>query len=179
MKIFKLGLIVGRFQLLHLGHIEVIKEALKHCKRVILFVGSSQEDHTKKNPFTYEERVANLRRVFKTKKLIILPLPDAGIGNNSLWGAYILSKVPEELGTPDAYFSGSEAVRQDWFDEDEIWHIILLKTNDISSTKMQEFILSDKKESWQENTDKKLWGQYDFIKERISEVQENKDTKSI
>ena len=178
-KIFKLGLVVGRFQLLHNGHIDLVREALKHCERVILFVGSSQEDHTKKNPFTYMERVANIRRVFKTKNLIIRPLPDAGLGNTRAWGDYILSQVPKTLGKPDAYFSGSELVRQEWFDEEDMWQIALLKTNDISSTKMQGFILKDQKESWQRNTDEKLWRRYNFIRKRVLEVQENKETRSI
>ena len=52
----KFGLYVGRFQPFHNGHKSVVKEALKHCDRLIIAIGSAQESRTKKNPFTFEER---------------------------------------------------------------------------------------------------------------------------
>ncbi len=47
---------IGRFQPFHLGHAHVIKEALDYAKHLMIFIGSSNESHTAKNPFTVQER---------------------------------------------------------------------------------------------------------------------------
>ena len=50
-KPFALGILVGRFQTLHAGHQQMIETALSLCDQVGIFVGSSQESGTQKNPF--------------------------------------------------------------------------------------------------------------------------------
>ena len=62
-KAFKLGIIVGRFQTFHTGHLDMIEKACAVCDRVGIFVGSSQESGTLKNPFTYETRRKMLQKV--------------------------------------------------------------------------------------------------------------------
>ena len=76
MKPFALGITVGRFQTFHLGHADMIEKAVAVCERVGVFVGSSQESGTAKNPFTYEQRERYLRRVFGDA-IEIYPLPAA------------------------------------------------------------------------------------------------------
>ena len=58
----KIGLLCGRFQPVHKGHISLIREALKHCDHLIIAIGSAQESGTKRNPFDYETRKELLRR---------------------------------------------------------------------------------------------------------------------
>jgi len=50
------ALFVTRSQPFHLGHLEVIKWILEKYDRVLIVVGSCKKSHTKKNPFTFEER---------------------------------------------------------------------------------------------------------------------------
>lgn len=50
----KLGYIVGRFQPLHLGHIELIKELKKNYDHFIVFIGSANQSKNIKNPLTFE-----------------------------------------------------------------------------------------------------------------------------
>lgn len=54
----KLDLIVfiGRFQPVHIGHLEVIQTALTKAERVLVLIGSSNQPRTSKNPWTYLER---------------------------------------------------------------------------------------------------------------------------
>lgn len=52
----KIGLYIGRFQPFHRGHLSVVREALKHCSKLVIAIGSAQEERTKKNPFSFEER---------------------------------------------------------------------------------------------------------------------------
>ncbi|MHA1338735.1 MAG: nicotinamide-nucleotide adenylyltransferase [Promethearchaeota archaeon] len=50
------GLIIGRFQPFHKGHLLLIKECLKYVKLLKIGIGSSQIFGTVNNPFTFEER---------------------------------------------------------------------------------------------------------------------------
>lgn len=47
---------IGRFQPFHLGHKNVIREALTLAEKVIVVVGSSNQSRNLRNPFTFEER---------------------------------------------------------------------------------------------------------------------------
>jgi len=51
------GLLVGRMQPVHLGHLQVIRRILDEVDEVIIGVGSAQLSHTIKDPFTAGERV--------------------------------------------------------------------------------------------------------------------------
>ena len=57
----KRGLVIGRFQPPHLGHLGVIKEVLNQQDEVIIVVAASQLSHTKKNPLTAGERITLIR----------------------------------------------------------------------------------------------------------------------
>ena len=58
----KKGLILGRFQPLHLGHLNVINKIVNEKLEPIICIGSSQEGNTMNNPFTSHER----REMIKT-----------------------------------------------------------------------------------------------------------------
>lgn len=47
---------IGRFQPVHIGHLEVIQSALKRSQFVVVLIGSSNQPRTSKNPWTFEER---------------------------------------------------------------------------------------------------------------------------
>lgn len=53
---FNNGLIIGRFQPLHNGHIYLIKKAFEYVKFLKIGVGSSQFSDEPKNPFSYDIR---------------------------------------------------------------------------------------------------------------------------
>ena len=53
---YNLLVFIGRFQPFHLGHKQVIKDALEQAQQVLILVGSAYQPRTIKNPFTYEER---------------------------------------------------------------------------------------------------------------------------
>lgn len=54
----KFGLLIGRFNPIHQGHIKLIKFALKQIKeKLIVIIGSSNTSRTQKNPFNYDERL--------------------------------------------------------------------------------------------------------------------------
>jgi len=56
MREYKAAVYIGRFQPLHNGHVEVIKQGLEIADTVIVIVGSANAAPNIKNPFSFEER---------------------------------------------------------------------------------------------------------------------------
>lgn len=54
----KIGVFIGRFQIFHRGHAEVLRIALAESDHVIVILGSAFKARDSKNPFTWEERKA-------------------------------------------------------------------------------------------------------------------------
>ena len=73
MKSYKLGITIGRFQTFHKGHQVMIDKAIELCEKVGVFIGSSQESGTNKNPFSYEMRESILKKIYGDR-ISIYPL---------------------------------------------------------------------------------------------------------
>lgn len=181
-KAFELGIIIGRFQAFHKGHEYIIDKAVEICDTVGVFIGSSQESGTLKNPFTYDTRREILETVYGDK-LVIYPLPDIGVGNNSAWGGYVLNETIKRFGkAPDLLVSGKEERRLDWFDGLEgvsASELYVPKTIDISATEMREFFISGNYDEWKNYTSEKLWGKYDGLRAEVIAAKDNLQTDSI
>ncbi|MBQ4381615.1 MAG: adenylyltransferase/cytidyltransferase family protein [Oscillospiraceae bacterium] len=181
-KPYELGIIVGRFQTFHLGHRSMIDRALELCRTVGVFIGSSQESGTGKNPFTYEMRKRILRRVYGNR-IRIYPLPDIGVGNVAAWGDYVLDNVQARFGrTPDLFVSGKEGRRADWFDSDRgraVAELAIPKTIDISASTLRELLEAGDFETWREYTDSRLWDLFPELREAVLAARGNTGTASI
>ena len=59
------GLMMGRFQPFHLGHLELVKQILDECDEVIIAVTSSQFNYLEKDPFTAGERIEMIHNSLK------------------------------------------------------------------------------------------------------------------
>ncbi|HEX7694762.1 MAG TPA: adenylyltransferase/cytidyltransferase family protein, partial [Sphingomonas sp.] len=74
------GVFIGRFQPLHIGHEHVVRQALSQVDHLIVLIGSANVARDPRNPFTYDERAAMLRKAFAyemaTGRLIVEPLDD-------------------------------------------------------------------------------------------------------
>jgi len=89
------GLLVGRYQPFHKGHLEVLLEALRKCDELIIGIGSAQESHTMENPFTAGERIEMIRLCLSKEnraKTIMVPIPD--VNRFAIWVSHIESLVP-------------------------------------------------------------------------------------
>jgi bifunctional NMN adenylyltransferase/nudix hydrolase len=86
------GVFIGRFQPLHLGHEHVISHALERVKHLIVLIGSANVARDPRNPFTYAEREAMLRRAFRHEmaegRLIVAPLDDH-LYSDTAWVAQV------------------------------------------------------------------------------------------
>ena len=181
-KPYRLGILVGRFQTLHSGHTDMINRAIELCDKVGIFVGSSNESGTSKNPFSYETREDMLKTVFGNE-VFVFPLPDIGVGNNSTWGDYVLKNVVDRFGEMlDLLVSGKEARRVSWFDSVDgasIAELYIPKTIEISATEMRDFLINDDCESWKKYTDSKLWDKYEKLRQEVLLSKDNSETHSI
>ena len=93
----KRGLVIGRYQPFHNGHLEVVSEIMhdQDCQELIIAIGSAQESHTIENPFTAGERILMIDNALEEAKLdnyYLIPIPD--INRYSVWVSHVESLVP-------------------------------------------------------------------------------------
>jgi|TARA_B100001964_G_scaffold245759_1_gene335636 nicotinamide-nucleotide adenylyltransferase len=104
------GLLIGRFQPFHKGHIYVVKKILKEVDELIICIGSSQLSHTLNNPFTAGERLMMIANSLAGNKIVkkcyIIPIQD--VNNNSLWVSHVQSLTPPF----DKVYSGNVLVKR-------------------------------------------------------------------
>ncbi len=91
------GLLIGRFQPFHLGHLHCVTYALKKLPEVIMAIGSAQFSHTLHNPFTAGERVTMIRLAMDEAKVdagkyYLIPIRDLRI--HDLWVPHLVSQTP-------------------------------------------------------------------------------------
>ena len=93
----KRGLVIGRYQPFHNGHLEIIREIMgdPECSELIIAIGSAQESYTYENPFTAGERIIMIDRALKKadlKNYFLIPIPD--LNRYAVWVAHVESLVP-------------------------------------------------------------------------------------
>lgn len=180
---YPVGLVVGRFQMFHNGHEQMIRSALDICDTVLVLVGSAQEHNTQKNPYSYMRRLYILRKVFqneiKAGRLIIHPINDIGVGNTTKWGEYVLKTAREVYGlNPHIMISGKEDRRESWFN-DELAELFIPRAYNVSATALRLAMLRDDREFWKKNVPQVIWDEYDDLRRLLIAAQENAETASI
>jgi nicotinamide-nucleotide adenylyltransferase len=103
------GVVIGRFQPFHNGHLFLIRQILRECNEVLIVVGSAQQNYTFANPFTAGERILMIRKSLieggvNVSKIIIIPLID--IEDNAMWFPMLVSMLPPF----DIIYSGNQLV---------------------------------------------------------------------
>jgi nicotinamide-nucleotide adenylyltransferase len=101
-------LFVGRFQPFHKGHLQDIKRACDFSDRVIIGIGSSQEGHTKENPFSFDERKEMIDLAMEANNITcyeIIAIPD--INDDERWVEHVRGIV----GEFDKVYTGNEKVK--------------------------------------------------------------------
>jgi nicotinamide-nucleotide adenylyltransferase len=104
------GLMLGRFQPFHKGHLALTKQILSECDELLIIIGSAQFNFIDKDPFSAGERVLMIHEALKEagadlSRCYIIPV--ANDENNARWLAYIRSMVPPF----DVLYSGNDFVK--------------------------------------------------------------------
>lgn len=181
MNVFKTGIIVGRFQHMHIGHEKIIKIGLSLCDKLLIFIGSAQEEGTIKNPFGYELRKEIIENIFSKEieegKIIIRPLNDFEDKTelSPRWGEYVLKEANIHLSmNPECIIYGKDKDIFKCFDKDVVKNIteILVdrKVLNISATKLRVFMMENDEESWKKYTNPNIYFKYEILREKLSDV---------
>jgi nicotinamide-nucleotide adenylyltransferase len=91
------GLLVGRFQPVHRGHLEAIVRvrAAAPERELLVGVGSAQHSYTLENPFTAGERIEMLLRALGEARVEgVRAFPIVDIDRHSEWVAYLEGLLP-------------------------------------------------------------------------------------
>ena len=137
------GLLIGRFQPFHLGHLEALKFALSKVDKLWIGLGSSNKPIEKNNPFSAEEReqmiLSSVDGSMK-ERISIYFIPD--LDNHIKWIEKIDTIVPKF----DIIFSNDE-LTQHLYSKRNIQVVVIpfLNRNSLSGTKIRDLIISDQK----------------------------------
>jgi nicotinamide-nucleotide adenylyltransferase len=140
------GLLIGRFQPFHLGHLEAFRFALSKVDKLWIGIGSSNKPAEKKNPFSAEERkemiLSSIDDLIKNRIQIFL-IPD--FENHEKWIEEIDTIVPEF----DIVFTNDELTKSLYSNRGKKTIEVIFKDREIlSGTNIREKIIHD--QNWQD-----------------------------
>lgn len=90
------GVVIGRFQIFHHGHEQLVREALSKSKKVVIVIGSAFRARDPKNPFFWDERKSMIERVFEDVRDRIEFVGVKDIYDNGNWSGAVKSAVEEK-----------------------------------------------------------------------------------
>lgn len=98
MKKYQVALFIGRFQPFHNGHLYSLKKALNIAERVVVGIGSSQEEGTRDNPWNASMRLEMVGRVVqeagaqaRVERVVLLPDTET----DEAWAKEVVARVGE------------------------------------------------------------------------------------
>ncbi len=135
------GLLIGRFQPFHLGHLEALQFALSKVDKLWVGLGSSNRPVEKNNPFTAKQRkemiLASVDDSMKEKISIYL-IPD--VDNHLRWIEKIDTIVPKF----DMVFSNDDLVGRLYSKRNiQVLPIPFINRESLSGTNIRDLITGD------------------------------------
>jgi nicotinamide-nucleotide adenylyltransferase len=137
------GLLIGRFQPFHLGHLEALQFALSKVDKLYVGLGSSNKPVEKNNPFTAEQRkemiLSSIDDSMK-EKISIYFIPD--VDNHIRWIEKIDTIVPKF----DIIFSNDDLTKHLYSKRNiQVLSIPFLNRESLSGTNIRDLIVRDQK----------------------------------
>ena len=140
------GLLIGRFQPFHLGHLDAVLFGLARVDELLICIGSSNKYNEKKNPFSAAERREMILSSIEpsiVNRIKIFNIPD--VDNHKKWAFHVDSIVPKY----DLVFTNDEFT-QILFEKhkSKVVPVPLKEREKFSGTNVRQLILDDK--NWQD-----------------------------
>ena len=137
------GLLIGRFQPFHLGHLEALRFALSKVDKLWVGLGSSNKPVEKNNPFTAQQRkemiLSSIDDSMK-EKISIYFIPD--VDNHVRWIEKIDTIVPKF----DIIFSNDDLTKHLYSKRNtKVLAIPFLNRESLSGTNIRDLIVNDQK----------------------------------
>ncbi len=142
------GILIGRMQPVHNGHMQVISRILEEVDEIIIGIGSAQISHELKDPFTAGERVVMMSQALSdmdvdSSRYYIIPMQD--INFNAVWVSHVKMLTPPF----SIVYSGNPLVKQLFSEEGfEVRQPPLYDRLHLSGSEVRRRILND--ENWKE-----------------------------
>ncbi len=136
------GLLIGRFQPFHVGHLAAVNFALSQVEKLWIGIGSSNKSNERRNPFTAEERKEMILSSLDAKakaRIEIYFVPD--IGDHERWTYHVDSIVPNY----DVVFSNDDFTISLYQRRGiRVVPVPLLNRDVVSGTNIREMIAADR-----------------------------------
>ena len=140
------GLMMGRFQPFHLGHLDLAKQILFECDELIIAITSSQFNYLEKDPFTSGERIEMIHNSLRESSVDLTRCFVVSVENQfnvATWASYLKSALPHF----DKVYSGNNYVSMLLADCGiDVVTPIFLDRSKYNATKIRSMIISD--ENW-------------------------------
>ena len=135
------GLLIGRFQPFHLGHLEALRFALSKVDKLWVGLGSSNKPVKKNNPFTAQQRkemILSSIDDFMKERITIYFVPD--VDNHIRWIEKIDTIVPKF----DIIFSNDDLTKHLYSKRNtKVLAIPFLNRESLSGTNIRDLIVNN------------------------------------
>ena len=136
------GLLIGRFQPFHLGHLDAVLFGLSRTENLFIGIGSSNKSNENRNPFSAKERremIISSIEPSMAERTKIFDIPD--VGDHEKWAFEIDKIVPKY----DVVFTNDEFT-QTLFEKREmnVIPVVLKDREKFSGTNIRNLITEDK-----------------------------------
>lgn len=88
------GFYIGRFQPYHDGHHAMVESIAEEVDELVLGIGSADQSHTLRNPFTAGERIMMITKSLVDLDLVTYAVPIEDLNRNSVWVSHVQSMSP-------------------------------------------------------------------------------------
>lgn len=169
-KRFNLGMVVGRFEPIHLGHEKIIDISLNSCSKTALLVTYNEQD--KNNPYSYEYVMHLINKIYsdeiKDGRLKIIPFKN-DIKFNEKYGEKLIDTVSNVcLQNPDFIVYGSDKNISKCFGENLRKDLFEIKVSrdeyNISATDIRNALQNNDIEFVRKNLDPKIYDEIENLK---------------
>src|SRR6056297_4043454 len=89
------GFYIGRFQPFHNGHLNMVEQIAEDVDELVLGIGSADDSHTVRNPFTAGERIMMITKSLVDYDLVTYAVPIEDLERNSVWVSHVQSMSPD------------------------------------------------------------------------------------